>query len=175
MVLADAVSPAPLLDEDRKSIVELSEVCSPMKLAKDHPITNCELGQGLNEELSQYTSIDIPELSTLQAHNTDIWEPMQPEETPDSGLDLDLGLENLRWIAVDLEDAGSEHEKVLFRTFVNAGIGNKKSRMRTKGAPYMLLLATREGESEPKIVLCNQSGTLCLERDCRYCRFILSG
>ncbi|CAG8197792.1 unnamed protein product [Penicillium olsonii] len=165
VVLADAVSPAPLLDEDRKSIVELSEVCSPMKLAKDHLITNCELEQGLNEELSQYTSIDIPELSTLQAQNTDIWEPMQPEETPDNGLDLDLGLENLRWIAVDLEDAGSEHEKVLFRTFVNAGIGNKKSRMRTKGAPYMLLLATREGESEPKIVLCNQSGTLCLERD----------
>ncbi|CAG8266757.1 unnamed protein product [Penicillium salamii] len=145
IVLADAASPAPLLDEDRKSIVELSE--------------------NLNEELSQYTSIDIPELSSLQAQNTELWEPMQPEETPDNGIDLDLGLENLRWVAVDLEDAGNEHEKVLYRTFVNAGIGGKKSRMRTKGAPYMLLLATREGESEPKIVLCNQSGTLCLERD----------
>ncbi|CAG8101426.1 unnamed protein product [Penicillium salamii] len=145
IVLADAASPAPLLDEDRKSIVELSE--------------------NLNEEISQYTSIDIPELSSLRAQNTELWEPMQPEETPDNGIDLELGLENLRWVAVDLEDAGNEHEKVLYRTFVNAGIGGKKSRMRTKGAPYMLLLATREGESEPKIVLCNQSGTLCLERD----------
>ena len=93
---------------------------------------------------------------------------MQPEETPDDGIDLGVGLENLRWVAVDLEDAGNEHENVLFRTFVNAGIGGKKSRMRTKGAPYMLLIITREGESEPKIVICNQSGTFCLERDCKW-------
>lgn len=121
--------------------------------------------QGINEELSQYTSVDIPELSSLQTQNMDIWESMQPEEIGDSGMDPDLGLDNLRWIAVDLEDAGSEQEKVLYRTFVNASIGSKKSRMRTKSAPYMLLLATREGESEPKIIICNQSGTLCLERD----------
>lgn len=69
---------------------------------------------------------------------------------------------------MDQEDAGSEQEKVLYRTFVNAGIGGKKSRMRTKGAPYMLLLATREGESEPKIVLCNQTGSFCLERNCKW-------
>ncbi|KAJ5960884.1 uncharacterized protein N7479_008034 [Penicillium vulpinum] len=144
-IVLEEEAPSLLVDEDRKSIAELSE--------------------GINEELSQYTSIDIPEPSTLHTQNLAIWEPMQPEETWDGGIDLDLGLDNLRWIAVDLEDAGSEQEKVLFRIFVNAGIGGKKSRMRTKGAPYMLLLATREGESEPKIVLCNQSGTLCLERD----------
>lgn len=92
---------------------------------------------------------------------------MQPEEASEIGVDLDRGLDNLRWITVEQEDAGSEQEKVLHRTFVNASIGGKKSRMRTKGAPYMLLLATREGESEPKIVLCNQSGTLCLERNCK--------
>ncbi|KAJ6138915.1 hypothetical protein N7471_005401 [Penicillium samsonianum] len=113
IVLEEEASPSLLVDEDRKSIVELSE----------------------------------------------------PEENWDGGIDLDLGLDNMLWIAVDLEDAGNEQEKVLYRTFVNAGIGGKKSRMRTKGAPYMLLLATREGESEPMIVLCNQSGTLCLERD----------
>ena len=92
---------------------------------------------------------------------------MQPEETGDGGIDLDFGLDHLCWVAVDLEDAGNEQEKVLYRIFVNASIGGKKSRMRTKGAPYMLLLAAREGESEPKIVFCNQSGTLCLERDCK--------
>ncbi|KAJ5384051.1 hypothetical protein N7517_001962 [Penicillium concentricum] len=145
IVLGEEVSSSILVDEDRKSIFELSE--------------------GINEELSQYTSVDIPEPSTLHTQNFAIWEPMQPEEIWEGGIDLDLGLDNLRWTAVDLEDAGSEQEKVLYRTFVNAGIGGKKSRMRTKGASYMLLLATREGESEPKIVLCNQSGTLCLERD----------
>ncbi|KAJ5513670.1 hypothetical protein N7463_003222 [Penicillium fimorum] len=133
-----------LVDEDRKSILGLSE--------------------GINEELSQYTSVDTPELSTLP-QSLAIREPIQPEEIRDGGIGLDLGLDNLRWIAVDLEDAGSEHGKVLYRSFVNASIGGKRSRMRTMGAPYMLLLVTREGESEPKIVFCNQSGTLCLERD----------
>lgn len=80
--------------------------------------------------------------------------------------DLSLGLESARWITVDQDDAGAEEEKVLYRTFVNAGIGGKKLRMRTKSAPYMLLLATREAESEPQIILCNQSGSLCLQRDC---------
>lgn len=93
---------------------------------------------------------------------------MQPEESSDPGTELSPGLDTARWIAVNQDDAGSETEKVLYRTFVNAGIGGKKFRMRTKGAPYLLLLATREGESEPKIILCNQSGTLCLQRDCMW-------
>lgn len=163
IVLEEEASSSPLVDEDRKSIVELSEVCAFVSLLQ--PVTNSI--QAINEELSQYTSVDIPEPSSLHTQNLAIWEPMQPEETWDGAIDLDLGLDNMRWIAVDLEDAGSEQEKVLYRTFVNASIGGKKSRMRTKGAPYMLLLATRDGESEPKIVLCNQSGTLCLERDCK--------
>ncbi|KAJ5189102.1 hypothetical protein N7491_005427 [Penicillium cf. griseofulvum] len=119
IVLEEVASCSLLADEDRKSIVELSE--------------------GINEELSQYTSVDIPESSTLHTQNLAIWEPVQPEEIWDGDNDLNIGLDNLRWIAVDLEDAGSEQEKVLY--------------------------PTREGESEPKIVLCNQSGPLCLERN----------
>jgi hypothetical protein len=165
IVLADAASYALLIDEDRKSIIELAEVGRSI-FSKKKPIIN--LMQGINQELSQYTSVDIPVLSSFQTQNMEIWEPMQPKETTDSGMDLDLGLDNYRWIAVDLEDAGSEQEKVLNRIFVNARIGSKKSRMRTKSAPYMLLLATREGESEPKMIICNQSGTLCLERDCKW-------
>jgi hypothetical protein len=87
---------------------------------------------------------------------------LQPEETWDAGIDLDFGLDNSRWVAVDLEDAGNEQEKVLYRTFVNASIGGKKSRMRTKGAPYMLLLATREGESEPKLCSATNVGPCVL-------------
>ncbi|PLB55883.1 hypothetical protein P170DRAFT_372249 [Aspergillus steynii IBT 23096] len=143
IVLEDEASQAVLSDENRKLISDLSE--------------------GIKDEFSQFTSVDIPEYSAIHSQNLDIWEPLQPEEEP--GNYTPLGLENVRWISVDQEDAGNEEERVLFRTFVNAGIGSKRLRMRTKGAPYMLLLSTRNGESEPKITLCNQSGTLCLQRD----------
>lgn len=103
----------------------------------------------------------------MLSQNCAIWESLQPEETLDSSVDFSFGLDNSRWISVDQEDAGSEEEKVLFRAFVNAGIGGKKFRMRSKGAPYMLLLAAREGESEPKIIMCNQSGSLYLQRNCK--------
>lgn len=111
--------------------------------------------------------MDVPEYSIIQSQNLDIWEPLQPEEAAEKGSDSIIGLNNVRWATVDLEDAGDEEEKVFYRTFVNAGIGSKRLRMRTKGAPYMLLLSAREGESEPKITICNQSGTLCLQRDCK--------
>jgi hypothetical protein len=91
---------------------------------------------------------------------------LQPEEAAENGGGFSFRRENARWITVDKDDAGEEDERVLFRTFVNAGIGSKKFRMRTKGAPYMLLLVTKDGESEPKVILCNQSGKLCLQRDC---------
>lgn len=102
----------------------------------------------------------------MSAQDLDIWEPVQPEEASQSSLDF-FGFENARWVAVNQEDSGSEEERVLYRIFVNAGIGSKKFRIRTRGAPYMLLLATKDGESEPKIILCNQSGSLCLQRDCK--------
>ncbi|KAJ5671662.1 hypothetical protein N7507_000789 [Penicillium longicatenatum] len=143
IVLKDESSPALLTDENRKTISDLSE--------------------GVNDELSQYSSFNIPEPSSLSAQGLDIWEPVQPEEVSESSLDF-FRLENARWVAVNQEDSGSEEEKVLFRIFVNAGIGSKNIRIRTRGAPYMLLLATKDGESEPKIILCNQSGTLCLQR-----------
>lgn len=123
--------------------------------------------QSINYEFSQYTSLDIPDTENILSQNCAIWESLQPEETPDSSFDFSFGLDNARWISVDKEDAGAEEEIVLFRTFVNAGIGGKKFRMRSKGAPYMLLLAAREGESEPKFILCNQSGSLYLQRNCK--------
>ncbi len=56
---------------------------------------------------------------------------------------------------------------MLFRTFVNAEIGSKALRMKSRGAPYLLILSTKEGDSEPKVTICNQSGTLGLTRDCK--------
>ncbi|KAE8153746.1 hypothetical protein BDV25DRAFT_136499 [Aspergillus avenaceus] len=138
-------SRAALTEEDRKLISDLSE--------------------GIKEEFLQFTSADIPDSSAVPANCLDFWEVLQPEEAMACNSDGMIGLGNLRWITVDQEDAGYEEERVVHRTFVNAGIGSKRLRMRTKGAPYMLLLSTREGESELRITICNQSGTLCLQRD----------
>ncbi|KAJ5225670.1 hypothetical protein N7468_006895 [Penicillium chermesinum] len=90
---------------------------------------------------------------------------IQPEETSEASSELGWGHDHARWITVNQEDGGTEEERVIYRTFVNAGIGAKTSRLRTRGAPYLLLLATKDGESEPKIIICNQSGSLCLQRD----------
>ncbi|KAJ5173056.1 hypothetical protein N7492_005649 [Penicillium capsulatum] len=145
IVLEDESSPALSTDENRKSIADLAE--------------------GINEEFSQYLPVDIPEPLVLQSRNLELWEPLQPEEAAGMETVLLSDLQNARWIAVNQGDAGDETERVLYRAFVNAGIGSKKFRLRTKGAPYILLLATRDGDSEPKIILCNQSGSLCLQRD----------
>ena len=101
----------------------------------------------------------------LLEQNYNIWEFLQPKEETYDDDDLLPGLENGRWITVEQDDAGEEDETVIFRTFVNAALGGKRSRVRSRGAPYMLILSTKEGESEPKVTLCNQSGTICLTRD----------
>lgn len=118
--------------------------------------------------------MDIPDSTTISLHNLDIWESVQPDESCYNNEESLLSLENVRYITVELEDAGAEDECVILRAFVNAGIGGKKLRMRTKTAPYMLLLSTVQGESEPKITICNQSGTLCLQRDCETTLFLLA-
>ena len=123
------------------------------------------LSDGIREDLSDFQPVDAPEQDTLLCQNCNLWELLQPEEETYDDEDLLPGLENGRWITVEQDDAGEEDEQVLFRTYVNAAIGGKRYRMRSKGAPYMLLLSTKEGESEPKVTLCNQSGTLCLTRD----------
>lgn len=123
------------------------------------------LSDGISEDLSDFRPVDAPDRATLLEQNYNIWELLQPEEETYDDEDLLPGLENGRWITVEQDDAGEEDEQVLFRTFVNAAIGGKRYRMRSKGAPYLLILSTKEGESEPKVTLCNQSGTLGLTRD----------
>ena len=126
------------------------------------------LSDGISEDLNEFQPVDAPDKSALLEQNSNIWEFLQPEEEFYEGEEMFPGLENGRWVTVEQEDAGTEDEKVLFRTFVNAAIGRKSHRMRSRGAPYMLLLSIKEGESEPKVTLCNQSGTLGLTRDFTY-------
>lgn len=69
------------------------------------------------------------------------------------------------WITVEDDNAGEDNEKVLFRTFIDTTIGGKKRHVRSKGAPYMVILSAKHGESEPRVTLCNQSCSLGVTRD----------
>ncbi|KAL9607546.1 MAG: hypothetical protein Q9167_007549 [Letrouitia subvulpina] len=69
-----------------------------------------------------------------------------------------------RWVMMDKDHAGYEQEKIIFRTFVDAQIGQRHERMKSTNVPYMLLLWTKTGESEIFVTLCNQRGTLNLRR-----------
>ena len=73
-------------------------------------------------------------------------------------------IDNSRWITVEPGDSGNQDERVKFRTFVDAAIGGRASRVHSRGASYMLLLYTMDGESEPMVALVNQSGSLGLNR-----------
>ena len=123
--------------------------------------------QGINEDFASFDPVDIPDKNALYRQNLNIWELLQPEEENFEDEDFSMGLDNGRWVTVEQEDAGDEDETVLFRTFVNAEIGGKRYRMKSKGAPYLLLLSTKEGESEPRVTICNQSGTLGMSRECK--------
>ena len=69
-----------------------------------------------------------------------------------------------RWIDVDQDDRGSKDEKIIFQTFVNAQLGDKDQRDKSRDAPYTLLLWTMRGETGLFVSLCNQSGTVNLAR-----------
>jgi hypothetical protein len=93
-----------------------------------------------------------------------IFEPMSTAELRDTTGVEDLG----RWVTVHKGDAGNKDEQVLFRTFVDAAIGRGGRTVYDKGAPYLLLVSSRDGESEPQITICNQLGMWSLSRDRKY-------
>ncbi|KAF5864516.1 hypothetical protein ETB97_007347 [Aspergillus alliaceus] len=96
-----------------------TEAWAPGKLISD-------LVEGIKEELARFTSVDVPEYSAIHSQSLKIWEPLQPEEAVEKGDNSIISLSNVRWVTVDLEDAGDEEEKVFYRTLVNAGIGSKR-------------------------------------------------
>lgn len=69
-----------------------------------------------------------------------------------------------RWITVDRDHGGFEYERVMFRCWVNAQIGQKDEGSKSSNAPYVALLWTKAGESEISISLINQKDTLNLSR-----------
>lgn len=82
-------------------------------------------------------------------------------------VELDPSLDPGRWITCDEKNAGFDDENVLFRCFVNAGVGVRRMRVDSACAPYLIVLWTKDGESEIKITFCNQDGSLNLTRDCK--------
>lgn len=119
--------------------------------------------QAVSDESSLYKPIVTPEKADLIEQNHYIID----EEQFRSNDILTAWMDDWRWITVDKDDAGEEDEKVLFRAFVNATIGSKRHRIRSKGAPYMLLLYTKKGESEIQVTISSQSGSCGLNRSCK--------
>ncbi|RPA97742.1 hypothetical protein L873DRAFT_1770525 [Choiromyces venosus 120613-1] len=97
--------------------------------------------------------------------NDKIWEFQQPFERSSDEQEKNPLLDPGRWITIEDHHAGSDGEVCHLRFFVNAELGNKRIRMKTKDAQYMLILWTTKGQSELMITLCNQSGRLKISRD----------
>lgn len=70
----------------------------------------------------------------------------------------------LRWFEIDQDNAGMQHEKVLFRTFVNAQLGSRNDRSKSSSAPYMLLVWTAANNCDIFLSLCNHRGSVNLSR-----------
>ena len=71
---------------------------------------------------------------------------------------------SVRWFSIDQDNAGMRHEKVLYRTFVNAQLGSRYDRSKSPSAPYMLLTWTAIGHCNIFISLCNHGGSVNLSR-----------
>ncbi|KAG0125620.1 hypothetical protein HOY82DRAFT_616354 [Tuber indicum] len=85
--------------------------------------------------------------------NDKIWELKQPREVAPDARENNPLLDPGRWLTIEDNHSGG------------AELGNKRVRVKTRDARYMLVLWTQEGQSELKITLCNQSGTLKISRD----------
>lgn len=87
---------------------------------------------------------------------------VEAEESIPSAIDDPVSA--LRWFEIDQDNAGMQHEKVLFRTFVDAQLGRRSERSKSPSAPYMLLLWTAANESDIFISLCNHRASVNLSR-----------
>lgn len=155
------------IDETRKLAQDLIDVrCFPA-FEKYSQLTTM---QAISDESSLYKPIDTLEKADLleQTHYIIDEGRFRANEERLRSDDISTAwMDDGRWITVEIDDAGEEDEKVLFRTFVNARIGSRRYRTRSKGAPYMLLLYTKKGESEIQVTMSSQSGNCGLNMSCK--------
>lgn len=131
-----------------------------------------DLARSLDRDLDRYRSAQYPDQPPWDARNIDkqdldlleSFEQMveAPDNVPNAMDDPDSAH---RWLEVDQDNAGSEGERVQFRTFVNAQLGSRTDRSKSSTAPYMLLLWTKADECDLLISLCNHRGTVNLSRE----------
>ena len=87
---------------------------------------------------------------------------IEAEESVPAAMDDPVSA--LRWFEIDQDNAGMQHEKVLFRTFVNAQLGSRYNRSKSPSAPYLLLLWTAAENCDIFVSLCNHRGSVNLSR-----------
>ena len=131
-----------------------------------------DLARSLDRDLDRYRSAQYPDQPPWDARNfdkqdLDLLESFEqmveaPENVPNA---MDDPASAHRWLEVDQDNAGSEGERVHFRTFVNAQLGSRTDRSKSSTAPYMLLLWTKADECDLLISLCNHRGTVNLSRE----------
>ncbi|KAL8988419.1 MAG: hypothetical protein Q9177_002509 [Variospora cf. flavescens] len=108
----------------------------------------------------------IPETAILLKQDLSLLESF--EQTVEARDGVPQAMDDLttahRWITIDKDHGGFEHERFLFRCWVNAQIGQRDERSKSSNAPYVLILWTKNGESEIFVSLINQKDTLNLSR-----------
>lgn len=108
----------------------------------------------------------IPDTAVLLKQDLSLLEGF--EQTVEAKESVPQAMDDLmtahRWITLDKDHGGFEHERIIVRYWVNAQIGQRDERSKSSNAPYMILLWTKAGESEIFISLINQKDTLNLSR-----------
>ncbi|KAL8674467.1 MAG: hypothetical protein Q9168_001132 [Polycauliona sp. 1 TL-2023] len=108
----------------------------------------------------------IPATSTLLEQDLSLLESF--EQTVEAKENEPRAMDDLttsqRWITIDKGHGGFPDEHILFRSFVNAQIGQRHERSKSSNAPYVILLWIKAGESEITVSLCNQRDTMNLSR-----------
>ena len=166
-VVLDDENPRGLLtDTNRTLFINIRDVCGPIFSSMSSALMLIP-SKALCRHISGFSSLSIPHERLLKCRNLNLWETLQPEEESFAYESRSHTADNARWVTVRDDKAGAPDEKVLFRSFVDAEIKSDSSRVDCEGTPYMLLLWHKQGESEPKVTLCNQSGSLGLTKDCK--------
>lgn len=108
----------------------------------------------------------VPETTVLLKQDLSLLESF--EQTVEAKEDVPKAMDDLttcqRWITIDKDHGGFADERIMFRCWVNAQIGQRLERSKSSNAPYIVLLWTKAGESEIFVSLCNQRDTLNLSR-----------
>ena len=129
-----------------------------------------DLSRSLHNELQESRNLD-PNFASFERdgllkydlHLLESFEQtIEAEESIPAAMDDPISA--LRWFEIDQDNAGMQNEKVLFRTFVNAQLGNRNIRSKSPSAPYMLLLWTAAETCDMFISLCNQRRSVNLSR-----------